>query len=125
MENIWDYVVDGLFAVFLVSIIAGIAASSTSFSALLTGMFGNTAHAQILAINASLGGISWIGNATGSIAKGAEVLYKTSDASSQVYPLATYVTIFALFIGAVLGIVVYSMRLITRARVVPVPVRAA
>jgi hypothetical protein len=36
-----------------------------------------------------------------------------------------YIAIFALFIGAVLGIVVYAMSLIASARAVPVPIRTA
>lgn len=126
MNSVWDYVIDGLFATFLVSIIGGIAASASSFNALLTGMFGNTAHTQILAINSSIsGGVSWANDAINSIAEGAEVVYKVTDASAQVYPLATYISIFALFIGAVLGIVVYAMSLISGARTVAVPVRPA
>lgn len=120
MEDVWGYVIDGLFVVFLVSIISGIAASASSFNALLFAMFGGTAEQTLAGVS-----YTWKGNLTASIGKGAEVLYRTTDASSQVYPLATYITIFALFIGAVLGIVVYAMRLITGARVVAVPVKAA
>ncbi len=121
--DVWGYVVDGLFVTFLVSIIGGIAASSTAFNSLLVGMFGGTAHTQVLAVNSSIsGGIGWIGNLTGAIGKGAEVTYRVTDATSQVFPLATYITIFALFIGAVLGIVVYAMSKISGARARPVAV---
>lgn len=120
MNDVWGYVIDGLFVTFLVSIIGGIAASSSSFNALLFGMFGSTAEDNLAGVT-----YSWKANLTGAIEKGAQTLYKVTDASSQVYPLGTYITIFALFIGAVLGIVVYAMSLIAGARAVPVPVRPA
>lgn len=124
MQDVWGYVIDGLFVTFLVSIIGGIAASASSFNALLFGMFGSTAQNTISGMS-----YTWTSNLTSAISKGAETLYKVTDASAQVYPLGTYISIFALFIGAVLGIVVYAMSLISGARAVPVaagvPVRPA
>lgn len=119
MENVWNYLIDGLFATFLVSIISGIAASSTSFNALLFGMFGATAESNLEGVTAT-----WKTNLTAAIGKGAETLYKTTEASAQVYPLATYIAVFALFIGAVLGIIVWAMGRVNVARGVVVPVRA-
>lgn len=118
MQDVWGYVIDGLFVTFLVSIIGGIAASASSFNALLFGMFGSTAQNTISSLNSTT--YPWVNNLTSSIEKGAETLYKVTDASAQVYPLGTYIAIFALFIGAVLGIVVYAMSLISGARAVPV-----
>lgn len=121
MNGIWDFVIDGLFVVFLVSIISGIAASSTSFNALLFTMFGGTAEQQLASV-----AYSWKTNLQNTISSGADLILNVTQSSSQVYPLATYIVVFALFIGSVLGIVVYAMTLISGARrEIPVPVRVA
>lgn len=128
MRNIWDFVIDGLFVLFLISIVAGIAASSTSFNSLLYAMFGKTAHDTILTVNGTItGGLSWAGKMISVVGNGTTIIKETTTATAQVYPLATYIAVFALFIGAVLGIVVYAMSLISQSRRVPVavPVRAA
>ncbi len=77
MNDVWGYVIDGLFVTFLVSIIGGIAAASSSFNSLLFAMFGGTAETQLAAIS-----YSWKTNLTSAIGKGAETLYKVTDASA-------------------------------------------
>jgi len=122
MQNVWDYVIDGLFVTFLVSIIGGIAASSGAFNSLLFGMFAASTETNLNTINTTQ---TYKTTLLANLNTGATTLQNTIQAGGQVYPLAMYITIFALFIGAVLGIVVYAMNLIASARAVPVPVRAA
>ena len=122
MQNVWDYVIDGLFVTFLVSIIGGIAASSGAFNSLLYGMFASSTETNLNAINTTQ---TYKTTLLANLNTGATTLQDVTQAGGQVYPLAMYIAIFALFIGAVLGIVVYAMSLIASARAVPVPVRTA
>ena len=122
MQNVWDYVIDGLFVTFLVSIIGGIAASSGAFNSLLYGMFSASTETNLNSINTTQ---TYKSTLLANLNTGATTLQSTIQAGGQVYPLAMYIAIFALFIGAVLGIVVYAMSLIASARAVPVPVKAA
>jgi hypothetical protein len=122
MQNVWDYVIDGLFVTFLVSIIGGIAASSGAFNSLLYGMFAASTETNLNSINTTQ---TYKSTLLSNLNTGATTLQTTTQAGGQVYPLAMYIAIFALFIGAVLGIVVYAMSLIASARAVPVPVKAA
>jgi len=122
MQNVWDYVIDGLFVTFLVSIIGGIASSSGAFNSLLYGMFAASTETNLNSINTSQ---AYKSTLLSNLNTGATTLQSTTQAAGQVYPLAMYIAIFSLFIGAVLGIVVYAMSLIASARAVPVPVRTA
>jgi len=122
MQNVWDYVIDGLFVTFLVSILGGIAASSGAFNSLLYGMFAASTEENLSVINTSQ---AYKSTLLTNLDTGATTLGDVTKAAGQVYPLAMYISIFALFIGAVLGIVVYSMSLIASVRAVPVPVRPA
>ena len=122
MQNVWDYVIDGLFVTFLISIIGGIAASSGAFNSLLYGMFAASTETNLNAINTTH---AYKTTLLANLDSGATTLQQVTQAGGQVYPLAMYIAVFALFIGAVLGIVVYAMSLIASARAVPVPIRPA
>jgi len=122
MQNVWDYVIDGLFVTFLVSIIGGIASSSGAFNSLLYGMFAASTEQNLNNINTTQ---QYKTTLLTNLDTGASTLGDVTRAGGQVYPLAMYISIFALFIGAVLGIVVYAMSLIASARAIPVPVKPA
>lgn len=123
MEEIWGYITEGLFAVFLVSVIGGVATTTGSFNALLYGMFASTAEQNLNMINTTQ---QYRTTLISSLNTGAQTLNEVSRASGQAFPLATYIVVFTLFIGAVLGIVVGAMSLIARARgAVVVPVKPA
>ncbi|MEM4460720.1 MAG: hypothetical protein QXY70_01115 [Nanopusillaceae archaeon] len=88
-------------------------------------MFASTTESQLAAIDTTQ---AYKTTLLGTLNDGATALQQVVRAQSNVFPLATYIVIFALFIGAILGIVVGAMALITRARsqvAAVVPVRPA
>ncbi|MEM4878219.1 MAG: hypothetical protein QW616_05680 [Thermoplasmata archaeon] len=88
-------------------------------------MFASTTESQLASINTTQ---AYKTTLLGTLNDGATALQEVIRAQSNVFPLATYIVIFALFIGAILGIVVGAMTLITRARnqvATVVPVRPA
>lgn len=119
-NSVWDYVIDGLFVIFIVNIITGVAASGNAFNALLYGMFAGSTEQSLAAINTTS---QWKTTLTSTLNTGANTLSQVNTAAANVFPLAVYISVFVLFIGAVLGIVVMSIRLINEARAQAIPVR--
>ncbi len=110
-ENIWDFVVDGLFVTYIVTLLGAIAATTNTFNALLFGIFGSTVETQLSGYN-----YSWVPNLQSVLDKSAELLLKVSETNITVYPIGQYIIMFVLFLGSILGIFAYAMRTIRSVR---------
>ena len=117
--NLWDYLIDGLFVLFLTVLIVGISTTTNSFVSLIYGMFAGTTEQNLAAINTTQ---QYKSSLIEVLNKGATSLSKTIDAQAQAFPLVIYISIAVLFIGATIGIVVWAMRNIREAREVALPV---
>jgi len=115
-NNIWDYVVDGLFVEYLVALLGAIAATTNSFSGLLFSIFGVTAENKI----SEASNFSWSTNLENVLTESAQMLEEVAKTEGTVFPIGQYIITFVLFIGAVLGIVSMAMTSIRYARAVPI-----
>jgi len=115
-NNIWDYVVDGLFVEYLVALLGAIAATTNSFSGLLFSIFGVTAETKI----SEAANYTWSDNLKNVLTESAIMLEEVAKTEGTVFPIGQYIITFVLFIGAVLGIVSMAMTSIRYARAVPI-----
>jgi len=113
--NVWDFVVDGLFVNYLIALLAVVAGTTNAFGALLFGIFGSTVEDKLSTINAS-----WAPDVKAVLSESAVLIRDTVTTSKLTFPIAQYIVMFVLFLGAVLGIVALAMTSIRYARAVPV-----
>ncbi len=121
-QNIWDFVVDGLFVEYIVALLGAIAATTNSFSALLYAIFGKTVEDKLSTISAN-----WTDTLKTVLSDSATMLKEITSTEGTVFPIGQYIITFVLFIGSVLGVVSIAMTTIRQARAVPaaVPVSPA
>ena len=113
-QNIWDFVVDGLFVEYIVALLGAIAATTNSFSALLYAIFGKTVEDKLANINAT-----WTSTLQTVLSDSATMLKEVANVEGTVFPIGQYIITFVLFIGSVLGVVSIAMSTIRIARAVP------
>ena len=114
-QNIWDFVIDGLFVEYLVALLGAVAATTNSFNVLLYGIFGKTVEDKLATINAT-----WVTTLKDTLADSATMLKEIVGVEGVVFPLGQYIITFVLFIGSVLGVVTIAMTSVRTARAIPV-----
>jgi hypothetical protein len=112
--TIWDFVIDALFAVYLVNLLAAIAGTTNAFNILLYGIFGKTVEDKLQGLDPNA--YPWVQSLRDTLNDSATMLKDVASAQGTVYVTAQYVVTFVLFIGAVLGIVVFAMSALREAR---------
>lgn len=114
-SNIWDFVIDGLFVEYMVALLAALAATTNTFSALLFSIFGTTVEEELTSVS-----YGWKSDLQLSLNNSATMLADVVETEGTVYPTGQYIVMFVLFIGSVLGIVTYAMGSIRYARATPI-----
>lgn len=114
-SGIWDFLTEGLFAVFMVSLIAAMNGITNSFSSLLFGIFGNTVETKLNELNSTS---AWVNTVKGVLDSSATLLKDTVDVQTTVYPIVSYIILFTLFLGSIVSIIVMATASVRQARAV-------
>lgn len=112
--SIWDFQHEGLFTVLLVGALAVVFATLGSFGGLLYGLFSIQTYNQLAQANVT--NTPWGSTLLNVLSTGATTIQQTMNAGSVAYPLVMYITLFALFLGATLGIIILVYREIRAVR---------
>ena len=117
-SQVWDYVIEGLLALFLVGLVGTIQGVTNSFGALLFGTFGKETEGELANLN-----YTWVPNLKAMISDSAVMLKGLVGAQGIGYKFAVYIITFGLFLGAVFGLVIYSFATLRATKVAIVPVQ--
>jgi len=117
LATIWDFVTEGLFAVFLVGLLSVIQGVSNSFGVLLYGMFGKEVDSELATVTAN-----WSNDLKSVLEVSAGTIKKVASAQGLAYTFTNHIILFALFIGALFGIVVYALTTLRVAKLSTVPI---
>ena len=114
VQNIWDFVLDGLFVEYIVALLGAIASTTNSFNVLLYAIFGKTVEDKLATVNAT-----WVPTLQQVLSDSATMLKEIASTQGTVFPIGQYFITFLLIIGSVLGIVTIAMTSIRTARAIP------